>query len=111
MSEFPTLSSTGAGSGAEKPRESTENQSAPSRSNQRDTLERQTTSRQDTKPSQSQAGPTPTTHKFKSGQRVFAKYWEDNRMYRAVVHEMAATGETCVVQFVEYGNYEEVGNL
>lgn len=107
VSEFPTLSSTGAGPGAEKPRETAENHSAASRPNQQ-TLERQAPPRQDMKTSQSQAGPTSTTHKFKSGQRVFAKYWEDNRMYRAVVHEMAATGETCVVQFVEYGNYEEV---
>ncbi|OQR77500.1 tudor domain-containing protein 3-like [Tropilaelaps mercedesae] len=47
-------------------------------------------------------------HKLKAGQRVFAKYWEDDCMYRAVVHEMAASGRTCVVVFVEYGNYEEV---
>ena len=110
VSEFPTLSSTGAGPGPDKARESAEHQNATARPNQQAPERQQPPSRQDLKGTQSQAGPTPTTHKFKSGQRVFAKYWEDNRMYRAVVHEMAATGETCVVQFVEYGNYEEVSS-
>lgn len=52
-----------------------------------------------------------STHKLKTGQRVYAKYWEDESMYRAVVHEMAASGRTCVVYFVEYGNYEEVSSF
>ncbi|XP_003745462.1 tudor domain-containing protein 3 [Galendromus occidentalis] len=106
VSEFPTLSS--AGVGAEKPREAAENHSTASRPSQQHS-EKAPSPRQDMKPGQSQMGQSSTiTHKFKPGQRVFAKYWEDNRMYRAVVHEMAATGGTCVVQFVEYGNYEEV---
>lgn len=43
-----------------------------------------------------------------SGQKVLAKYWEDSKFYRAVVHEVSANGNTCVVKFVDYGNHEEV---
>uniref|UniRef100_V5IHC2 Putative tudor domain protein n=1 Tax=Ixodes ricinus TaxID=34613 RepID=V5IHC2_IXORI len=43
-----------------------------------------------------------------SGQKVLAKYWEDGKFYRAVVHEVSSNGNTCVVKFVDYGNHEEV---
>lgn len=43
-----------------------------------------------------------------SGQKVLAKYWEDGKFYRALVHEVSANGNTCVVKFVDYGNHEEV---
>lgn len=36
----------------------------------------------------------------------FAKYWEDGRYYHAEITGMAE--KTCVVQFMEYGNFEEV---
>lgn len=45
---------------------------------------------------------------LKPGAEVFAKYWEDNKFYRAVVHAVGESTATCVVHFVEYGNYEEV---
>lgn len=44
----------------------------------------------------------------KEGNRVLAKYWEDNKLYPAVVHAVSSNGATCVVHFVDYGNYEEV---
>ncbi|GFT14543.1 tudor domain-containing protein 3 [Nephila pilipes] len=45
---------------------------------------------------------------LKPGVEVMAKYWEDNKFYRAVVHAVGQEGTTCVVHFLEYGNYEEV---
>ncbi|KAH9373299.1 hypothetical protein HPB48_005044 [Haemaphysalis longicornis] len=30
------------------------------------------------------------------------------QFYRAIVHEVSANGNTCVVKFVDYGNHEEV---
>ncbi|KAJ6645522.1 Tudor domain-containing protein 3, partial [Pseudolycoriella hygida] len=36
----------------------------------------------------------------------FAKYWEDGRYYNAEI--TAVSNKTCVVQFMEYGNFEEV---
>ncbi|KAG8194106.1 hypothetical protein JTE90_003047 [Oedothorax gibbosus] len=45
---------------------------------------------------------------LKPGTEVNAKYWEDNRFYRATVHAVGKEGRTCVVYFLEYGNYEEV---
>lgn len=51
----------------------------------------------------------PTLQKrIASGQKVLAKYWEDGKFYRAVVHEVSSNGNTCVVKFVDYGNHEEV---
>ncbi|XP_023238930.1 tudor domain-containing protein 3-like [Centruroides sculpturatus] len=44
----------------------------------------------------------------KEGNRVLAKYWEDNKLYPAIVHAVSSNGATCVVHFVDYGNYEEV---
>ncbi|XP_064481508.1 tudor domain-containing protein 3-like isoform X2 [Ornithodoros turicata] len=43
-----------------------------------------------------------------SGQKVLAKYWEDGKFYRSIVHEVSSNGNTCVVKFVDYGNHEEV---
>ncbi|XP_075544454.1 tudor domain-containing protein 3-like [Dermacentor variabilis] len=48
------------------------------------------------------------TKRLFSGQKVLAKYWEDGKFYRALVHEVSANGNTCVVKFVDYGNHEEV---
>ncbi|GFY56308.1 tudor domain-containing protein 3 [Trichonephila inaurata madagascariensis] len=45
---------------------------------------------------------------LKPGVEVMAKYWEDNKFYRAVIHAVGQEGKTCVVHFLEYGNYEEV---
>ncbi|XP_054725026.1 tudor domain-containing protein 3-like [Uloborus diversus] len=45
---------------------------------------------------------------LKRGVEVMAKYWEDNKFYRAVIHAVGDEGKTCVVHFMEYGNYEEV---
>lgn len=46
--------------------------------------------------------------RFVSGQKVLAKYWEDGKFYRSIVHEVSSNGNTCVVKFVDYGNHEEV---
>ncbi|XP_059479594.1 tudor domain-containing protein 3 [Neocloeon triangulifer] len=40
------------------------------------------------------------------GDKCMAKYWEDNRHYRAEVTGVSA--KTVVVRFLEYGNFEEV---
>lgn len=50
----------------------------------------------------------PTNPLLKPGTEVIAKYWEDNQFYRAVVHAVGKEGKTCVVHFLDYGNYEEV---
>lgn len=46
---------------------------------------------------------------WKVGDHCMAKYWEDSRFYNATV--TAVTVKTCVVQFNEYGNIEEVLNV
>ncbi|XP_033214951.1 tudor domain-containing protein 3-like isoform X2 [Belonocnema kinseyi] len=43
---------------------------------------------------------------WKIGDKCMAKYWEDNRYYNAEV--TAVSDRTCVVQFKEFHNYEEV---
>ncbi|XP_017783114.1 PREDICTED: tudor domain-containing protein 3 [Nicrophorus vespilloides] len=43
---------------------------------------------------------------FKIGDQCMAKYWEDNKYYNATVTGL--TQKTCVVQFNDYGNMEEV---
>lgn len=48
---------------------------------------------------------TPSNN-WKTGDQCMAKYWEDNKFYEATV--TAVTNKTCVVQFNDYGNYEEV---
>lgn len=40
------------------------------------------------------------------GDNCNAKYWEDGKYYKANI--TAVTEKTCVVQFIDYGNYEEV---
>lgn len=46
------------------------------------------------------------TWNFKVGDRCLAKYWEDEKYYNAEIQ--AVTDKTCVVHFMEYGNFEEV---
>lgn len=46
------------------------------------------------------------SNNWKTGDRCMAKYWEDNKFYEATV--TAVTSRTYVVQFNDYGNYEEV---
>lgn len=43
---------------------------------------------------------------WKVGDYCMAKYWEDNKFYKATV--TAVTDRTCVVRFNDYGNYEEI---
>ncbi|XP_022914575.2 tudor domain-containing protein 3-like [Onthophagus taurus] len=43
---------------------------------------------------------------WKIGDQCLAKYWEDNKFYAATI--TAVTDKTCVVQFNDYGNIEEV---
>ncbi|XP_011297634.1 tudor domain-containing protein 3 [Fopius arisanus] len=43
---------------------------------------------------------------WKKGDQCLAKYWEDNQYYNAEVTAVSAT--TCVVQFKDFNNYEEV---
>uniref|UniRef100_A0A1B0C7Z4 Survival of motor neuron-related-splicing factor 30 n=1 Tax=Lutzomyia longipalpis TaxID=7200 RepID=A0A1B0C7Z4_LUTLO len=50
--------------------------------------------------------PTITTWQWRIGDRCLAKYWEDGKYYNAQV--TGITEKTCVVMFLEYGNYEEV---
>ncbi|XP_071499989.1 tudor domain-containing protein 3-like [Diadema antillarum] len=50
----------------------------------------------------------PPVMPFKEGDHCFAKYWEDNEFYKAQISGIHPSGKTCVVKFVEYGNYEEV---
>lgn len=40
------------------------------------------------------------------GDRCLAKYWEDGKYYNAEI--TGVSGRTCVVHFMEYGNFEEV---
>ncbi|XP_046995133.1 tudor domain-containing protein 3 [Schistocerca americana] len=44
--------------------------------------------------------------RWQKGDKCMAKYWEDNVYYNAEV--TGVSDRTCVVRFVEYGNYEEV---
>ncbi|CAD6240416.1 GSCOCG00008777001-RA-CDS [Cotesia congregata] len=46
------------------------------------------------------------TWAWKKGDQCMAKYWEDNKYYNAEV--TAVSSRTCVVQFKEFKNYEEV---
>ncbi|KAK0167340.1 hypothetical protein PV327_004750 [Microctonus hyperodae] len=43
---------------------------------------------------------------WKKGDQCMAKYWEDNKYYNAEV--TAVSTRTCVVQFKDFNNYEEV---
>uniref|UniRef100_A0A1B6DJ63 Tudor domain-containing protein 3 n=1 Tax=Clastoptera arizonana TaxID=38151 RepID=A0A1B6DJ63_9HEMI len=43
---------------------------------------------------------------WKKGDKCMAKYWEDNMYYNAEVTGLSK--KTCVVRFLEYGNFEEV---
>lgn len=49
---------------------------------------------------------TPNQWQWNTGDRCMAKYWEDNQYYNASVTNV--TPNTCVVQFSDYGNFEEV---
>ncbi|XP_057341825.1 tudor domain-containing protein 3 [Microplitis mediator] len=46
------------------------------------------------------------TWAWKKGDQCMAKYWEDNKYYNAEV--TAVSARTCVVQFKDFNNYEEV---
>ncbi|XP_075159760.1 tudor domain containing 3 [Haematobia irritans] len=50
--------------------------------------------------------PTGGSWPWKIGDMCIAKYWEDGNYYNAKI--TAVSENTCVVLFVEYGNYEEV---
>ncbi|CAH1391535.1 unnamed protein product [Nezara viridula] len=45
-------------------------------------------------------------YRWKVGDKCMAKYWEDNVYYNAEVTGISK--KTCVVRFLEYGNFEEV---
>ncbi|XP_006005219.1 tudor domain-containing protein 3 isoform X2 [Latimeria chalumnae] len=45
---------------------------------------------------------------WKRGDECLALYWEDNKFYRARIDALHPSGTTAVVQFCDYGNYEEV---
>ncbi|XP_075212664.1 tudor domain-containing protein 3-like isoform X2 [Lycorma delicatula] len=47
-----------------------------------------------------------STWQWKVGDKCMAKYWEDNMYYNAEVTGLSK--KTCVVRFLEYGNFEEV---
>lgn len=49
---------------------------------------------------------TSPTLNWQIGDYCMAKYWEDGKFYKANI--TAVTEKTCVVQFIDYGNYEEV---
>lgn len=66
-------------------------------------VETQESDRQDTN---TQASAPNTPINWKVGDQCMAKYWEDNKFYRATV--TAFTNRTCVVQFNDYGNFEEI---
>ncbi|XP_045205622.2 tudor domain-containing protein 3-like [Mercenaria mercenaria] len=50
----------------------------------------------------------PVQFSIKVGDKVMAKYWEDNLFYEAMIEVMAPNMPTVVVTFTEYGNTEEV---
>lgn len=47
-----------------------------------------------------------STWAWKKGDQCMAKYWEDNKYYNAQV--TAVSNRTCVVQFTDFNNFEEV---
>ncbi|CAI9734462.1 domain-containing 3 [Octopus vulgaris] len=47
-------------------------------------------------------------HSWRNGDHCLAKYWEDKKFYPAVIDYVAPDHPTCVVTFLEYGNFEEV---
>ncbi|RZF42134.1 hypothetical protein LSTR_LSTR013643 [Laodelphax striatellus] len=64
-------------------------------------------------PAPTQFGPHPPnppdqiiSYQWKIGDKCMAKYWENNRYYNAEVTGLSKN--TCVVKFLDYGNYEEV---
>nr|XP_039254631.1 tudor domain-containing protein 3-like [Styela clava] len=46
--------------------------------------------------------------KFYVGSHCLARYWEDRCYYRAIITDLHPTAPTAVVQFLGFGNYEEV---
>ncbi|XP_021916755.1 tudor domain-containing protein 3 isoform X3 [Zootermopsis nevadensis] len=57
-------------------------------------------------PPSNQYIPDSKTWQWHKGDKCMAKYWEDNMYYNAEV--TGVSERTCVVRFIEYGNYEEV---
>eukprot|EP00057_Strongylocentrotus_purpuratus_P020283 XP_011674757.1 PREDICTED: stress protein DDR48-like [Strongylocentrotus purpuratus] len=45
---------------------------------------------------------------FKVDDHCLSKYWEDHKFYKAQITAIHPSGKTCMVKFVEYGNFEEV---
>ncbi|XP_060585964.1 tudor domain-containing protein 3-like [Ruditapes philippinarum] len=50
----------------------------------------------------------PVQFNIKVGDKVMAKYWEDNLFYEACIEMMTPNMPTAIVSFTEYGNSEEV---
>ncbi|BES98955.1 DUF1767 [Nesidiocoris tenuis] len=48
----------------------------------------------------------PDRYRWNKGDKCHAKYWEDNNFYEAEV--TGVSQNTCVVRFLNYGNFEEV---
>ncbi|XP_069677704.1 tudor domain-containing protein 3-like isoform X2 [Periplaneta americana] len=57
-------------------------------------------------PPSNQYIPDSKAWQWHKGDKCMAKYWEDNMYYNAEV--TGVSERTCVVRFIEYGNYEEV---
>ncbi|XP_032664027.1 tudor domain-containing protein 3 isoform X2 [Odontomachus brunneus] len=64
------------------------------------------TQRNENNYSNQNAVPASNTWVWRVGDKCMAKYWEDNRYYNAEV--TGVSERTCVVQFKEFENYEEV---
>ncbi|GJQ86622.1 hypothetical protein Trydic_g15726 [Trypoxylus dichotomus] len=74
--------------------------------NRRNPTSEEVLERQDAEP---QALASGASINWKIGDQCMAKYWEDNKFYKATI--TALTNRTCVVQFNDYGNFEEVLNV
>lgn len=50
-----------------------------------------------------------TMPQWQRGSHCLAKYWEDSQYYHGIITDIHPEAPTAVVQFVDFGNYEEVG--
>lgn len=50
----------------------------------------------------------PSKPQWKPSDHCLARYWEDGKFYNALIHAVSENGSTAVVQFTDYGNYEEI---
>lgn len=78
---------------------------SPRRSNS-ETAQMKETRKMETYETNGQTNPPSNQINWKIGDQCMAKYWEDNKFYRATITNL--TNRTCVVQFNDYGNFEEV---